>query len=214
LGAALEVIGSPILALLLAIADPAPSNQAPASPPVSATAPSEAPPAGAQPPAAAPGEDDDQSTGPLAPVPPPAAQAAPDQTGPVPYSDADAKAYSDAVRAAARAAEALQGPLDGGWTLSDARGRPLYSFRMVDQGQGMGLAQGAWRDLAAGEGPFTSGFVDSVGYDGGKLMLRFYESGPDDLVVLTLTPSSAGVWPGELWRHGAVTKVSFKRDAA
>jgi hypothetical protein len=90
----------------------------------------------------------------------------------------------------------------------------MYSFRMVDHGQGLALAEGAWRDLEAGSGPGTSGFVYSVGYDGEKLMLRFYETGSDDLVVLTITPSAAKDWRGELWRRGAVTKVRFRKDAA
>ena len=211
-----------VLIGLLAASDPAPATQTPApAVPAAPSGPAPAPAEGAQPggaPATKAGPDqapvdaeDDQSAAPavpLAPVPTPPA-AGPD--GPAPYSDVDAKAYSDAVLAAAKAEQAMQGPLDGGWSLDGSDGRALYSFRMVDHGQGMASAEGAWRDLQPGAGPDASGFVDSIGYDGEKLMLRFHEAGPDDLVVVTLKPAGAKRWPGELWRHGAVAKVTFAR---
>lgn len=155
--------------------------------------------------------DEDDQAGPTSPLaePPPGSGG---QAFPTPYTDLDAKAYSDAVLAAAHEEQALQGPLDGGWSVTDQAGKRLYSLRMVDHGRGMSLAEGAWRDLATPPGPSAAGFVESIGWDGSKLMLRFYESGPDDLVVLTLAPSAADAWSGELWRRGAVVKVSFRRD--
>lgn len=203
----------PILIGLLAAADPAPATQAPA-PAANQSAPTTPAPSidSILKDQRQSGEDDEQSAAPNALVPAPAPIAPAVPGGPAPYSDLDSKAYGEAILAAARAAQALQGPLDGGWSLTDSRGRRMYSFRMVDQGQGMGLAQGAWRDLQAGEGPATSGFVASVGYDGDKLMLRFYEAGPDDLIVLTVKPSSGKDWPGEFWHNGAVAKVTFSRE--
>ncbi len=145
---------------------------------------------------------DEAAPGP--PVPPPS-------SGPVPYSQADVRAYDQAIRAAAQTSEGRQGPLDGGWTVSSRDGLELYRFRFSDKGFGLTLAEGAWRDLRAAR-VGGSGFVSSVGYDGEKLMFRFYEAGPDDLVVVTVRQSSAGQWTGELWRGGAVTLVTFKRN--
>ena len=190
----------PILIGLLAVADPAPAIQAPATPPSAPAASIDSILTGARGQKqgqgqSQSGEEDDQPGAPAAPVPAPAPTAPTAPGNPAPYTDLDAKAYAEAILAAAKQAQAMQGPLDGGWSLTGPDGRRMYSFRMVDQGQGMGVAQGAWRDMQAGEGPATSGFVASVGYDGDKLMLRFYEAGPDDLIVLTVKPSSAKNWP-------------------
>ena len=146
-----------------------------------------------------------------APGPLPGVPVTPPPSGPVPYSQADVRAYDQAIRAAAQTSEGRQGPLDGGWTVSSRDGLELYRFRFSDKGFGLTLAEGAWRDLRAAR-VGGSGFVSSVGYDGEKLMFRFYEAGPDDLVVVTVRQSSAGQWTGELWRGGAVTLVTFKRN--
>ncbi len=132
--------------------------------------------------------------------------------GPTPYDQLDAKAYDQALRAAAEAARTRTGPLDGGWTLAGQDGRDLYRFQFADRGQGLALAEGAWRDLDGGPRLEGSGFISQVGYDGDKLMLRFYETGPDDLVVVTLKPSPGAPWSGQIWRKGAVAPVQFKRD--
>ena len=231
----------PILIGALAAADPAPANAAPAAAPAQAPPPAsaQAPPVpgvvppvapnatpDAAPAASAPAASSDEEGPPGPATPPPAPSPAPGpapapgppggsgQAFPTPYTDLDAKAYSDAVLAASRAEEAMQGPLDGGWSVTDQAGKALYSLRMVDHGQGMTQAEGAWRDLAAPPGPAATGFVDSIGYDGGKVMLRFHETGPDDLVVLTLTPTAASAWAGELWRRGRIVKVIVSRDQA
>jgi hypothetical protein len=211
------VIVLPILIGALAAADPAPAAAAPAAqaqdaPPAAAPAPSSAP-SGTTPATPGPGpatsDDDDQAGATSPPAGPPAGSG---QAFPTPYTDLDAKAYSDAVLAAAHAEQSMQGPLDGGWSVTDQAGKALYSLRMVDHGQGMSLAEGAWRDLAAPAGPAAVGFVESVGYEGSELLLRFYETGPDDLVVLTLTPSTADAWTGELSRHGKIVRVIFRRE--
>jgi hypothetical protein len=211
----------PILIGALAATDPAPANAAPAAPVETPTpAPGIPPtPPGVVPPVApgaapapapdAPVSEEEQT---VTPTPAPTPPGGSGQAFPTPYTDLDAKAYSDAVLAAANEEEALQGPLDGGWSVTSEAGKALYSIRMVDHGKGMSLAEGAWRDLGVQPGPAAVGFVESVGWDGRKLTLRFYESGPDDLVVLTLSPSAADAWSGELWRHGAIVKVVFRRD--
>jgi hypothetical protein len=202
----------PVLLLaLLAAGDPTPGPEAPA--------PQAAPAAPASIESIlqnenASGQTTDVEDQPAAPAAPTAPATAPVPAPPAgtPYADIDSKAYGEAILAAARTAQAMQGPLDGGWNVAGADGKRIYAMRMVDHGQGPGAAEGAWRDLQAGPRLAGSGFISSIGYDGGKLMLRFYESGPDDLVVLTVTPSVAGAWTGELWRKGAVAKVTFSRD--
>ena len=139
------------------------------------------------------------------------APAAPAQ-GPVPYGDLDGKAYESALKSAAAAARAAAGPLDGGWTLAAADGHRMYRFQFLDRGYGFSQAEGAWRDLDGGARLQGSGFVDQVGYSAEQLVLRFYESGQSDEVLITVKPSRTGAWAGQLLRHGAWTQVVFTRD--
>lgn len=231
----LELVGgcrsmiSLVLASVLVAAAPAPAGATPSAP--SSAAPSSAPPSPPPPsadslPAAAPAP-------PAAPAQQPsidsilqslsapgqatdgeedADQAPPAAPGPTPYQQLDVKAYDQAIRETAAAARARGGPLQGGWTLAGADGQALYRFQFADQGLGLGLAEGAWRDLNGGPRLEGSGFIELVGYDGDKLMLRFYESGPDDPVLVTVKPSATGAWSGQLQRKGSATPVSFKRD--
>jgi hypothetical protein len=138
--------------------------------------------------------------------------APPAPQGPVPYNQIDGKAYDDALRSAAAAARAAAGPLDGGWTLATADGHNLYRFQFLDRGLGFGQAEGAWRNLEGGERLRGSGFVDQVGFTGEQLMLRFRETQAADDVVVTVKPNGASAWTGQLYRHGAVTPVTFRRD--
>ena len=142
------------------------------------------------------------------PSPPPASGTAPPSLPPpVP----DAKAYDARVVEMARAAQAMRGPLDGGWTLASTDGRPLYRFQLVDNGQGVAQPEGAWRDLRAGTRATSAGFLTSVNFDGLQLMLRFYESGPDDLAVVVVRPVHGEGWTGQFWRAGASIPVTFRR---
>lgn len=133
-------------------------------------------------------------------------------SGPVPYGELDGKAYDRALKGAAAAARAQAGPLDGGWTLADEDGRNIYRFQFVDRGAGMGLAEGAWRDLRGGLRLKGSGFVSQVAYEGQQLTLRFYETDASDEVVVAVKPSGEGAWTGELRRHGDATPITFRKD--
>lgn len=179
---------------------------APAAPPPAAAPQAAAPPAAAAPPpsidsilqgASGPDQttDSEEETGAT--------------TGPTPYDRLDVKAYDRAVRESAAAAHARGGLLDGGWTLAGADGRALYRFQFVERSSGE--TEGAWRDLNGGPGLQGSGVLSAVGHDGERLMLRFYEAGPDDPVVVTVKPDAAGAWSGELSRKGSTTPVLLKR---
>jgi len=122
----------------------------------------------------------------------------------------DSGAYDAQVLATARNAQAMRGPLDGGWMLATSDGRPLYRFQLADNGQGAG-AEGAWRDLHVATPALSTGFIASVSFDGQQLMLRFYENGPDDLAVVSLKPGEGGAWAGQFWRRGVSTPVTFRR---
>ncbi len=139
--------------------------------------------------------------------PPPPGAAPPSLPPPIP----DAKAYDARVVEMARAAQAMRGPLDGGWTLASSDGRPLYRFQLVDNGQGVAPPEGAWRDLRAATRATNAGFLTSVNFDGLQLMLRFYESGPDDLAVVVVRPVHGEGWTGQFWRAGASIPVTFRR---
>ena len=132
--------------------------------------------------------------------------------GPVPYSELDGQAYDSSLRNTAAAARAAAGPLDGGWTLADIDGHRMYRFQFLDRGYGLSQAEGAWRDLDAGPRLRGSGFIDQVNYAKDQLILRFYETGVADEVLITVKPSGAGTWQGQLVRDGAFTDVVFKRD--
>ncbi len=134
------------------------------------------------------------------------------QQGPIPYGQLQGKSYDDALKNAAGVARSGAGPLDGGWTLAAADGRRLYRFQLQGRGYGVMAAEGAWRDLDGGPRLQGSGFIDQVAYAGDQLMLRFHEAGPADEVVVAVKPNGEGAWPGRLWRRGAVTQVTFRRD--
>lgn len=138
--------------------------------------------------------------------------ASPPQSGPTPYDQLDAKLYDKAILDLAAAARSRSGPLEGGWTLAGGDGQALYRFRFVDRGLGYGLAEGAWRDLNGGPRLKGSGFISLIGYDGGQLTLSFYETGPDDPVIVSLRPASDGNWSGTLVRKGAARPILFKRE--
>jgi len=194
-----------LLAGAVAATDPSPGASPPSPPPPAATAPVVTP-ATPSPPSIEsllkPGPD--QTTEEPDAAPPPA-------QGPIPYSQVDGKAYEDAIRNAAAEGRSMAGALDGGWTLAGTDGQRLYRFQFVGHG-GLEQADGAWRDLNGGARLAGSGFIDQVTFAGDRLMLRFYESGPADEVVVTVKSAGAAPWTGELRRHGAAVPVTFKKD--
>lgn len=83
-------------------------------------------------------------------------------------ADADGD-YQAAVEDRRRQAQALMGPLDGLWRLTDDRGQPLMDLALTDPGPGE-IVQGAWT-LTTPQGAVRSGVVRSVVRDGAGLRI-------------------------------------------
>ncbi|MGZ8371152.1 MAG: hypothetical protein ACXWVH_08880, partial [Caulobacteraceae bacterium] len=90
--------------------------------------------------------------------------------------------YDSVVRENAEVADAMQGPLEGGWIIAAANGPQLYRLELSATGPGAVMAEGAWRDLAVKPGPVSAGLIAGAGLESGKLVIRFTETGPADPV--------------------------------
>lgn len=114
------------------------------------------------------------------------------------------------VRASAEAAQSYQGQLDGAWTLTDAAGRPLYDFELVEPAAADATLQGVFRDVRAAAVPGDIGFVDSLAHTGGLLTLAFHPTDGAAPVTISLK-SQNGAWTGDLREGDAVTPVKLLR---
>ncbi|MDP1738504.1 MAG: hypothetical protein Q8L23_13815 [Caulobacter sp.] len=118
--------------------------------------------------------------------------------------------YESRIRASASAAQGLQGPLDGGWTVRSAYGVAVLSLQLVDRGQGYGQLEGAWRSL---DGPVGKvGLIDSLDRQPVILIIRITKSPGKPTVVLTLAPASDGGWAGEIVDEWGVHPVTMRRN--
>ena len=117
------------------------------------------------------------------------------------------------LRASAEAAESLQGPLDGAWTLISAAGAPIYAFQFVDPPGGTEPLEGVWRDLRRPMTPGDIGPVDSLTRAARSLVIRFSPSVGRAPTVVTLQSGADGAWTGELRDDGAApVAVRLKRN--
>jgi hypothetical protein len=116
------------------------------------------------------------------------------------------------IRASAQAAESLQGPLDGGWTLVTAAGQPIFAFQLVDKPNGDPL-EGVWRDLRRPAVPGDIGLIDGIQRTPGELILTFAERSGAAPTTISLRAGAGGAWSGELREDGAVTAVALRRGA-
>src|SRR5512135_3895844 len=82
-------------------------------------------------------------------------------------------AIDDRLRASAAAAQSLQGPLDGGWTLVSPAGAPIYQFQIVDPPGGTNPPEGVWRDLRRPMTPGDIGPIDALVRGAETLTIRF-----------------------------------------
>jgi hypothetical protein len=121
-------------------------------------------------------------------------------------------AIDDRIRDAAAAAEALQGPLDGGWTLVAASGQALYAFQFVDKPGGQDPPEGVWRDLRRPSGPGDIGLIDSMARGPGSLTLSFAAKPGAPAVAIELKGGNVGGWSGQLHEAGLTINVILRRD--
>jgi hypothetical protein len=110
------------------------------------------------------------------------------------------------IGSAMAAEQSLQGPLDGGWTLRDAAGAPLYRFELADPAGGRGPLTGAWRDMAGG-----AGVIADARRHGRTLRLDIAPPGGPATIV-RLTEATPGSWRGQLIAGAAHRRVTLGRD--
>lgn len=125
--------------------------------------------------------------------------------------DLSQQTYESRVRGSIAAAQGLQGPLDGAWSLTDAAGTRLYAFQMVDPGGGYGL-EGAWRDLRRSAAIGDVGVIDSVQRAGDALTLRFVPRQGGEPVVVQLNQAVPGRWTGAITEGSGSADVTLVRD--
>jgi hypothetical protein len=101
------------------------------------------------------------------------------------------------IEQSAAAAQALQGPFDGAWTMRDRAGRILLRLQMSDPPGSVGTVNGAWRDARGASG--AAEFIAE-----GRLRLRIVVDG-DPRASFVVVERRAGTWRGLLPGHGAVT---------
>jgi hypothetical protein len=124
--------------------------------------------------------------------------------------DASDAAIDQRIRASAEAAESLQGPLDGAWTLVGADGAAIYAFQFVDKPTGE-QPEGVWRDLRRPRVPGDIGLVDMMVRNGGALNLSFIAADGAPPVMIVLRTGADGVWSGQLTEAGKTTTVTLRR---
>lgn len=165
---------------------------------------------------------DEEDTAPQAPAPPhkptilPIPGPDPDQLpghaipqgGYVPM----AEAYDLRVKGSILAAQGLQGPLDGGWSIEGADGATLYALQLVDKVGGYDGLEGAWRDVRRPGAVGSTGLIDFVDRSYNGFLARFSPR-PGQLATLDLTPRGDGSWSGKLNDNGVETPVTARRVA-
>ncbi|HZZ88197.1 MAG TPA: hypothetical protein VFE13_07655 [Caulobacteraceae bacterium] len=124
-----------------------------------------------------------------------------------PYNPVDAR-----VGASFNAAESLQGPLDGSWTLVSDAGQPIFAFQLVDRPGGQDPVEGVWRDLRRPATPGDIGFVDSFvrAPDGLSIQLNATRGTP--AVTITLRTDPTGAWAGTMRENGVDAPVKLRRN--
>lgn len=129
---------------------------------------------------------------------------------PIPYgSYLSSDDLDTRIRGASAAAQTLQGPLDGRWSLAGQDGSRLYAILFVDNGRG--ALEGAWRDVTRGEGLSATGVIDDLRRDGPVLNASFL-SRSGQTVSLNLNQMSDGSWSGDLDQAGQRRVVRLLRD--
>jgi hypothetical protein len=121
-------------------------------------------------------------------------------------------AVDERIRGSAIAAEALQGPLDGAWTLVSAAGTPIFALQLVDKPGGQGAVEGVWRDLRRPATPGDIGLIDQIARSPTALTITLSATPGQSTVMISLRPDPTGAWSGELREGAAVTQVKLRRN--
>jgi hypothetical protein len=114
------------------------------------------------------------------------------------------------IRASAEAAESMQGPLDGRWTLTEADGSAIFAFQIVDKPSGDEL-DGVWRDLRRPSVPGDIGMIDAVARNQGALNISLTETPGAAATTIALKSGADGSWSGEMVEAGKTTTVRMRR---
>jgi hypothetical protein len=123
-----------------------------------------------------------------------------------------AEAYDLRIKGSILAAQGLQGPMDGAWSLNGPDGATLYDLQIVDPAGGYGGLEGAWRDVRRPGAVGSTGLIDFVDRSTGELTARFSPR-PGQSATVTLRPRGDGAWTGALSENGVDTLVTARRVA-
>ncbi len=113
----------------------------------------------------------------------------------------------------AAAAQSLQGPMDGAWSLQATADKvALYTFQFVDSPKPPANLEGAWRDLRRGDGLSSTGLIADVQRSGALLQASFYPKGGIEAASVSLIQQADGNWAGQLTQGGLTTAVQMVRS--
>ena len=115
--------------------------------------------------------------------------------------------FDQRMRDSAAAAQALQGPLDGRWTVTDAKGHALYVLQIADPSHQAAPMTAAWRDARTG----ALGGVDAISRLEDSLSLAFTPDPAVPPVRLVLRRLKGGGWRGWLGSGAFRRPVRLKR---
>lgn len=113
------------------------------------------------------------------------------------------RAFEQRMRDSAAAAQALQGPLDGRWTVTDGKGHTLYLLQIADPPQEAAPLTAAWSDPRTG----ALGGVDAISRAGDRLSLAFAPDPAAPPVRLILRRLKGGAWAGWVTSGAARLRV-------
>ena len=125
--------------------------------------------------------------------------------------DASDAAIDARIRASAEAAESLQGPLDGAWSLVSAAGAAIFAFQIVDKPGGRDPLEGVWRDLRRAPAAGDIGVIATLFRGSDTLTIGFVAKPGQPAIDIELKSGADGRWTGELREAGASTAVSLRR---
>ncbi|MGR4862905.1 hypothetical protein [Caulobacter sp. LARHSG274] len=149
----------------------------------------------------------------ILPIPPPEPPAGPSASG-TPSGGAMplAEVYDLRIKSSIVAAQGLQGPLDGGWSVSGPDGTALYALQIADPVGGEAPPEGAWRDPRRNGAVGATGLIDAIDRAGEGFQARFSPRAGQS-AVLSLSPRGDGTWTGRLSDGGVETAVVARRVA-